>query len=66
MVRLETQYWTLLDVPKQEKAEPVGCYVLRACSSLEKVQLKQIEKAAADNEDRLREEKERLEGMHLI
>ncbi|ODN05993.1 Transforming acidic coiled-coil-containing protein 2 [Orchesella cincta] len=63
VVRLETQYWTLLDVPKQEKAEPVGCYVLRACSALEKVQLKQIEKAAAENEDRLREEKERLEDM---
>ena len=62
MVKLETEYWKLLNVPKQEKQEPVGTYVLRACVALEKVQLKPSEKASVDNEERIREEKERLEG----
>jgi hypothetical protein len=63
VVKLETQYWTLLDVPKQEKQEPVGTYVLRACVALEKVQVKPSEKSSAiENEESKREEKERLEG----
>ena len=66
MVRLETQYWTLLDVPKQEKQEPVGVYVLRACVALEKVQVKPSEKSSVENEERTREEKERLEGKTHI
>ncbi|CAG7824919.1 unnamed protein product [Allacma fusca] len=66
VVRLETQYWTLLDVPKQEKQEPVGIYVLRACVALEKVQVKPSEKASVENEERTREEKERLEDMTSV
>lgn len=36
MIKLETQYWTLVDIPKQEKQETVPAFVLRACSIMEK------------------------------
>ncbi|GAB6020817.1 hypothetical protein CHUAL_003473 [Chamberlinius hualienensis] len=36
VVRLDVQYWLLVEVPKQEKQETVPSYVLRACISLEK------------------------------
>uniref|UniRef100_T1JF54 Uncharacterized protein n=1 Tax=Strigamia maritima TaxID=126957 RepID=T1JF54_STRMM len=36
VIRLEIQYWSLVDVPKQEKQESVPVYVLRACAALEK------------------------------
>ena len=32
------QYWLLVELPKQEKQEPVPVYVLRACATLEKTQ----------------------------
>ncbi|ERL92093.1 hypothetical protein D910_09414, partial [Dendroctonus ponderosae] len=38
VTRLETQYWTLVDIPKQEKQETVPAFVLRACSIMEKTQ----------------------------
>ncbi|PSN34089.1 hypothetical protein C0J52_26569 [Blattella germanica] len=38
VIRLETQYWTLVDIPKQEKQETVPVFVLRACSIMEKTQ----------------------------
>lgn len=38
VVRLETQYWTLVDIPKQEKQETVPAFVMRACSIMEKTQ----------------------------
>jgi len=49
-------------VPKQEKQEPVSSYVLRACSALEKVQITKPSEKYNETEERLREEKERLEG----
>ena len=64
MVRLEQQYWTLLEVPKQDKQEAVSSYVLRACSALEKVQVKPADRdKPMESEEKIREEKERLEGL---
>lgn len=36
VIKLETQYWTLVDIPRQEKQETVPAFVLRACSIMEK------------------------------
>lgn len=64
-MRLETEYWQLLEVPRQEKQEPVLTYVLRACSIVEKSQRsqEQTEKAhRADEEEEKRENAQRLNG----
>ncbi|XP_042869841.1 uncharacterized protein LOC122251788 [Penaeus japonicus] len=67
VVRLETEYWQLLDIPRQEKQEPVLTYVLRACAIVEKSQRsqEQAEKAhrADEDEERKRENAQRLNGM---
>ncbi|CAM1332025.1 Uncharacterised protein g10749 [Pycnogonum litorale] len=36
VIRLDSQYWILVQIPKQEKQEQVTTYVLRACCALEK------------------------------
>lgn len=67
VVRLETQYWTLVDIPKQEKQETVPSYVMRACSIMEKTQKSgegvktttKLNEEAAERRDRM----DRLEGM---
>ena len=69
MIRLETQYWTLVDIPKQEKQETVPSFVLRACSIMEKSQ-KSGESAKtsarmAEEEEKKRERRDRLEGAHI-
>jgi len=66
VVRLETQYWALVELPKQDKQEPVPAYVLRACATLEKTQkpgegVKTSAKLAEEDEKR-RERLERLES----
>lgn len=66
VVRLEMQYWLLVELPKQEKQEPVPLYVLRACATLEKTQkpgegIKTTAKLA-DEEEKRRERIERLES----
>ncbi|KAH9640438.1 hypothetical protein HF086_018104 [Spodoptera exigua] len=38
VIRLETQYWSLVEIPRQEKAETVPAFVLRACAIMEKTQ----------------------------
>lgn len=68
VVRLETQYWLLVELPKQEKQEPVPAYVLRACATLEKTQkpgegVKTSAKLAEEDEKR-RERLDRLECMY--
>ncbi|KAK8394511.1 hypothetical protein O3P69_006590 [Scylla paramamosain] len=67
VVRLETEYWQLLEVPRQEKQEPVLTYVLRACSIVEKSQRshEQAEKThrADQEEEKQRENAQRLNGM---
>ncbi|KAI5637460.1 hypothetical protein NE865_09891 [Phthorimaea operculella] len=67
VIRLETQYWSLVEIPKQEKAETVPAFVLRACSIMEKTQksgegVKTSTKLAEEAADR-RERIERLNGM---
>lgn len=67
VVRLETQYWALVEIPKQDKQEAVSTYVLRACSSLEKSQkpgegIKTGPKLAEEEEKR-RDRVDRLENM---
>uniref|UniRef100_A0A1B6DGP1 Uncharacterized protein n=1 Tax=Clastoptera arizonana TaxID=38151 RepID=A0A1B6DGP1_9HEMI len=64
VIRLETQYWTLVDIPKQEKQETVPAFVLKACTIMEKSQksgdgVKTAQKIAEDEEKR----KERLERL---
>ena len=66
VVRLEQQYWTLLEVPRQEKGEPVPAFVLRACSTLEKVQVKPADRdkpTDRESEEKIKEETERLQGQ---
>ncbi|KAF5300071.1 hypothetical protein FQA39_LY11263 [Lamprigera yunnana] len=67
VIRLETQYWTLVDIPKQEKQETVLAFVLRACTIMEKAQksgegVKTSAKLAEEMHGR-RERIERLENM---
>ncbi|XP_057662789.1 uncharacterized protein LOC130897867 [Diorhabda carinulata] len=67
VIRLETQYWTLVDIPKQEKQETVPAFVLRACAIMEKTQksgegVKTSAKLAEEAQDK-RERIERLENM---
>ncbi|KFB53252.1 hypothetical protein ZHAS_00021590 [Anopheles sinensis] len=67
VIRLETQYWTLVEIPKQEKLETVPAFVLRACSIMEKSQksgegVKTSAKLAEEAAER-RERMERLETM---
>ncbi|XP_030755605.1 uncharacterized protein LOC115881978 [Sitophilus oryzae] len=67
VIRLETQYWTLVDIPKQEKQETVPAFVLRACSIMEKTQksgdgVKTSTKLAEEAQEK-KERIERLENM---
>lgn len=63
VVRLDVQYWLLVEVPKQEKQETVPNYVMRACASLEKsVETKAGETAKQEDEARMRDRLARLEG----
>ncbi|OWR52002.1 hypothetical protein KGM_208989 [Danaus plexippus plexippus] len=64
VIRLETQYWSLVEIPKQEKAETVPAFVLRACAIMEKTQksgegVKTSSKLAEEAADR----KERIERL---
>lgn len=66
VIKLETQYWTLVDIPKQEKQETVPSYVMRACSIMEKTQksgdgVKTSARLAEEASDR-KERMERLES----
>ncbi|XP_023727434.1 uncharacterized protein LOC111875422 isoform X1 [Cryptotermes secundus] len=70
VIRLETQYWTLVDIPKQEKQETVPAFVLRACAIMEKTQksgegVKTSAKLAEEAENR-RERIDRLENMTIL
>ncbi|KAI8424299.1 hypothetical protein MSG28_002849 [Choristoneura fumiferana] len=67
VIRLETQYWSLVEIPRQEKAETVPAFVLRACAIMEKTQksgegVKTSSKLAEEAADR-RERIERLSDM---
>lgn len=62
---LDTQYWVLLELPRQEKQEQVNAYVLRACATLEKASESRTQDAAAraTADEEARERKQRLDGM---
>ncbi|XP_029343022.1 uncharacterized protein LOC100161256 isoform X2 [Acyrthosiphon pisum] len=67
VIRLETQYWTLVEIPKQEKQETVPSFVLRACGIVEKSQksgegVKSTAKIAEEDEKK-RERIDRLCDM---
>lgn len=36
VIRYDSQYWVLVEIPKQEKQESLSNYVLRCCTSIEK------------------------------
>ncbi|CRK87013.1 CLUMA_CG000877, isoform A [Clunio marinus] len=65
VIKLETQYWTLVEIPKQEKQETVPAFVMRACTIMEKTQKSEVKtpqklsEEAAEKKDRL----ERLDPM---
>lgn len=68
VIRLETQYWTLIDIPRQEKQETVPSYVMRACSIMEKTQksgegVKTSARLAEEAAEK-RERMDRLDGMY--
>ena len=67
VVRLETQYWSLVDIPKQEKQETVPAFVLRACSIMEKSQKSgegvKTSSRLAEEADSKRERIDRLESQ---
>ncbi|CAH2233177.1 jg13109 [Pararge aegeria aegeria] len=69
VIRLETQYWSLVEIPKQEKAETVPAFVLRACAIMEKTQksgegVKTSSKLAEEAAEK-RERIERLNGNFI-
>ena len=66
---MERQYWTLIDIPKQEKLETVPSYVMRACTIMEKTQksgegVKTSAKLAEEAAEK-RERMDRLESINL-
>lgn len=62
VIKLETQYWTLVEIPKQEKQETVPAFVMRACSIMEKTQ-KSENKTPQKLAEEAAEKKERLERL---
>ncbi|KAF6208221.1 hypothetical protein GE061_016673 [Apolygus lucorum] len=67
VIRLETQYWTLVDIPKQEKQETVPAFVLRACAIMEKTQKSgEGVKTAAKIAEEAEKRKELLERLSYM
>lgn len=67
VVRLDVQYWMLVEIPKQDKQETVPSYVLRACAALENAAAdnsKTSEALKAEDEARLRERQYRFDEMN--
>ena len=67
---METQYWTLVDIPRQEKQETVPAFVLRACTIMEKSHksgegVKTSTRLAEEAENK-RERIERLESTYIF
>ena len=70
VIKLETQYWILVDIPRQEKQETVPAFVLRACAIMEKTHksgegVKTSARLAEEAENK-RERIERLEGRFFF
>ena len=61
---MELEYWALVDIPRQDRQEPVGTYVLRCAAALEKAM--EGAKTAAkhqQDEDTHKELMDRLGGI---
>ena len=68
VVKLEKEYWHLLDIPKQDKQESVYSYVLRACAIFEK-NLTHSQRGPDTHEKRLRnseEEQRKIENAERL
>ncbi|CAG0891766.1 unnamed protein product [Darwinula stevensoni] len=67
VVRLDAQYWALMDIPRQEKQEAVSAYVLRACATLQTLTKAgegfKTSAKVAEEEERRRELQARLDVM---
>lgn len=64
VIRLETQYWALIDIPRQEKQETVPSYVMRACAIMEKTQKSgEGVKTSAKLAEEAAEKRERLDRL---
>lgn len=67
VIRLETQYWTLVEIPRQEKQETVPSYVMRACAIMEKTQKSgEGVKTSTKLAEEAAEKKERLERLDIM
>ncbi|XP_011177772.1 uncharacterized protein LOC105209188 [Zeugodacus cucurbitae] len=67
VIRLETQYWTLIDIPRQEKQETVPSYVMRACAIMEKTQKSgEGVKTSAKLAEEAMEKRERMERLEVM
>jgi len=70
VIRLETQYWALVEIPRQEKQETVPAFVLRACTIMEKTHKsgEGVKTAAkiAEEEEKRKERLSRLEGTQKL
>lgn len=69
VIKLDTDYWVLVDIPKQEKQEQVSTYVLRCCSALEKAAEIRVGEGGktkaekqAEEEARNQDRKQRFDG----
>lgn len=68
VIKLDTQYWVLIEIIKQEKHEQSDSYVIRCCSVLEKANVNFDSKSgsakhAEETERQLN--KERLSGKQF-
>ena len=67
VIRLEAQYWTLVEIPRQEKQETVPSYVMRACAIMEKTQKsREGVKTSTKLAEEAAEKKERLERLDIM
>lgn len=72
VIKLDTQYWVLVEIPKQEKQEQVATYVLRCCSSLEKASDTRIGESVKTKAEKQAEEikekerRQRFDGKHIL
>ncbi|KAI1291954.1 hypothetical protein HDE_07534 [Halotydeus destructor] len=69
VIKLDTQYWILIEIPKQEKQEPAATYVMRCCTVIEKAVDARLDGKTsslkqAEEEERIRE-KRRLDEMSI-
>lgn len=70
VIKLDTQYWVLIDIPKQEKQEPAATYVMRCCAIIEKSADSRLDGKSAETkkqeEEERQRERQRLNGEPLL